>query len=134
MVKDIDLKPKKKMNKEFHRVLDEIEDYRIRMYEADKRSSRNRKDRKRINKEEAEFFINMDSIKCRKKISKKWQKTGFIDRIIELLNEASPFIKLLARAIASLITLFLSTPMIKEHISPKVISALSKVFDIAMAM
>ena len=76
----------------------------------------------------------MDSIKCRKKISKKWEKTGFMDHLVVLLKEVSPFVQLLAKALASLITLFLSIPFVKEHISPNMVSKLTTVFDLAMAM
>lgn len=126
-------KSKKKIDKEFRKALDEIEDMRIRMYESDKKTS-SRKDRRKINKEEAVFFTSMDSIKTRKKISKKWEKDGFMDRMIYLLQQVSPFVQLLAKALASLITLFLSIPFIKENISPGVLSKITTVFDIAMAM
>lgn len=130
---NVNSKSKKKLNKDFKKALDEIESYRVQMYEADKKSAK-RADRKKINKEEATFFINMDSIKCRKKISKKWEKSGFMDHLISLLNEVSPFVQLLAKALASLITLFLSIPFVKEHISPSMVSKLTTVFDLAMAM
>lgn len=131
---DIDLKSKKKMSKDFQSVLDEIEEYRVKMYETDKKSSKNRKERRKINREEASFFMDMDSIRCRKKISKKWEKSGFMDHMVVLLKEVSPFVQLLARALASLITIFLSIPAIKEHISPRMLSKLTTVFDLAMAM
>ena len=129
----VQTKSKKKLNKEFKKALNEIEDMRIRMYETDKKNV-NRKMRKKINQEEAIFFTSMDSIKCRKKISKKWEKEGFMERMIDLLKEISPFVKLLAKALASLITLFLSIPFIKEHISPSVLSKVTTVFDLAMAI
>lgn len=129
----VNTRSKKKLNKDFKKALDEIEEFRIQMYEADKRSAK-RSDRKKINKEEAIFFTNMDSIKCRKKISKKWEKTGFMDHLVVLLKEVSPFVQLLAKALASLITLFLSIPFVKEHISPNMVSKLTTVFDLAMAM
>lgn len=126
-------KSKKKMKKEFQKALDEIEDMRISMYESDKKKSK-RKDRKKINKDEAVFYTDMNSIKCRKKIAKKWEKDGFFDSMIVLLQEISPFVQLLAKALASLITLFLAVPYIKEHISSGMLSKITKVFDLAMAV
>lgn len=133
LMEDVMYKSKKKLNKEFKKALKDIEETRLQMYEADKKSS-NRKDKKKINKAEAEFYTNMDSIKCRKNIAKKWEKDGFMDHMVHLLKEVSPFVQLLARALASLITLFLSIPLIKEHISPRMVSSLSTVFDLALAM
>lgn len=130
---NVNSRSKKKLNKEFKKALDEIEEFRVQMYEADKKSAK-RSDRKKINKEEAIFFTSMDSIKCRKKISKKWEKTGFMDHLASLLKEISPFVQLLAKALVSLITLFLSIPFVKEHISPNMVSKLTTVFDLAMAM
>lgn len=132
--KGINMASRKKMNAKFRSILDEIEDYRVKLYESDKKASKSRKTRKAINKEEASFFLEMDSIKCRKKISKKWEDTGFMDQMADLLKEVSPFVQLLARALATLITLFLSIPAIKHHISPDMLSKLTTVFDIAMAM
>lgn len=133
MLQSVNHKSKKKIDKEFKKALKEIEDMRISMYEADKKHA-NRKTRKKINKEEAVFYTNMDSIKCRKKITKKWEKEGFLEKMISLLQEVSPFVQLLARALASLITMFLSTPFIKEHISTSMIDKITIVYDIAMAM
>lgn len=126
-------KSKKQINKEFKKALDEIEDLRVSMYEADKRDA-DRRARRKINHDEAEFYTKLESVKTRKKISKKWKKTGFMDHIISLLNEISPLVKLLAKSIASLITLFLSIPFIKRHISPKMVEKISYVFDFAMSM
>lgn len=130
---NVSKKSKKKINKEFQKALDEIQDMRIQMYEADKISA-GRKKKKKINKEEVTFYTNMDSIKCRKKISKKWEKEGFMDQMIILLKEISPFVQLLARALASLITMFLSIPFIKQNISTNLLSKITTVFDIAIAM
>lgn len=129
----INKKSKKKLDKEFRKALEEIEDMRIEMYESDKKKKK-RSERKKINKEEAVFYTNMDSIKCRKKIAKKWEKDGFMDHMVDLLREVSPFVQLLAKALASLITLFLAIPFIKQHITPGILSKITMVFDIVMAV
>lgn len=124
---------RKAMNKQMDDVLKEIEFSRMQIYEIDKRSA-TRKNRKGINQTEAEFFHDMDSIRCREKISKRWKKKGILETIIEMLNNAVPMIKTLARAIANFITLFLSIPFVKEKISPKFIKRLTMVFDLAMSV
>lgn len=120
---------KKQLRREFNEAIDDIESYRIQLFEADKRA--NRHEKKKINKKEKEFYTSMESIKCRQKMAKKWRKTGFLETIISLLQTASPFIKLLAKGVCMLITAFLSIESVAMYISPETISKLSKIFDIA---
>ena len=102
------------------------------MFEADKRSKT--KSRRAINLEAQSFYTNMDSIKCRKKIAKEWEKNGFLDRVLDLINESAPFVKTLAKLVATLIITFLSFDCIKKAISPKMLKKLAMVFDIAMCI
>jgi hypothetical protein len=123
---------KKEISHDYDDILDEIESSRIKLYEADKR--RNRKQRKKINKKEKEFYTDMESIKCRKKMAKKWQKNGFLDTVIHILKSISPLVKMIAKLIASLITAFLSLDCIRSHISTSMLNKITKVFNIAMAV
>lgn len=125
-------KSKKDLNKDFKRTLKDIESMQISLYEADKKQ--NRKERKKINKKEAEFYTNMNSIKCRKKMAKKWEKEGFLDYIIELLHQISPLVQILAKAVCILILSFLSIDAIKSAISPDTLKKIAKVYDVAMAL
>lgn len=125
-------KSKKKLNKEFKKTIKEIESMRIQLYEADKKSKKKKK--KKINKEEAEFYTDMQAIKCRKKMAKKWEKTGFLDHLLELFEESIPIVRSLAKVVASLIVAFLSIEAVKKKISPKTLSKLAKIFDIAVAI
>ena len=45
----VNTRSKKKLNKDFKKALDEIEEFRVQMYEADKKSAK-RSDRRKINK------------------------------------------------------------------------------------
>lgn len=123
---------KKKTKKEFADAIDGIQYYQMRIFEADKRQ--NRRDVRRINKKEADFYTDMESIKCRKKIAKEWGKTGFIDRLLEILSEVAPIIKSIAKLICRLIVSFLSIDAIKRAISPRLLSKICKLFDIAMVI
>lgn len=125
-------KSKKDLNKDFKRTLKDIEEMQISLYEADKKQ--NRKERKKINKKEAEFYTGMSSIKCRKKIAKKWEKRGFLDYVIELLHQISPLVQILAKAVCVLIISFLSVDAIKLAISPNTLNKLAKLFDIAISV
>lgn len=120
---------KKQLRKEFNDAIDDIESYRIQLFEADKRA--NKHEKRRINKQEKEFYTSMESIKCRQKMAKKWRKTGFLETIISLLQTISPYIKLLAKGVCILITAFLNIESVAAYISPETISKLSKAFDIA---
>ncbi|MDE7090060.1 MAG: hypothetical protein K2O54_08070, partial [Prevotella sp.] len=127
-----DIFDKKSTKKKFARAIDDIQTYQMRMYEADKRQ--NRRDVRKINKKEGEFYTDMESIKCRKKIGKEWEKTGFVDRLIEIIREAAPIIKLIAKLVCSLIISFLSIEAVKRAISPRLLSKISILFDLASAV
>ena len=129
---DEDTFDKKSVKKKFARAIDDIQTYQMRIYEADKRQ--NRRDVRKINKKEAEFYTDMESIKCRKKIAKEWEKTGFIDRLMEILHNVAPIIKMIAKLICTLILSFLSIGAIKSRISPNLLSKLTTLFDISMAI
>ena len=130
--KDLKDKSKKEINAEFKHVLNEIESMQIALCEADKKA--NRKNRKKINKKESEIYDNFQAIKCRKKMAKKWKKTGFLDNLIELLQMVAPLVKILAKAVAVLIISFLSIDAIKSTIGGGTLHKLTKVFDIAMSV
>ena len=130
----VDKKSKKSLNKDFKHTLNEIQQYQMELYEADKKSNKKLKNKKKINKKEYSFYTDMESIKKRKKMAKDWEKSGFLDRILDMIENASPFIKLIAKALCMLIITFLSLDVIKKKISPTVLSKITKVFDIAIAL
>lgn len=123
---------KKALDKKFNKALKEIEDAQLFLFEADKEANRRR--RKAINKRESYYLNEMSDIKARRKLSKKWKKTGFLDTLMELLEMVIPIVKLLAKMVCALINSFLSVEGIKENISIKTLNKISKVFDIAMAI
>lgn len=123
---------KQKLGKDFRKALDEIESYRIRLAEADKKASI--KERRKINKASAEFYTDMESIKCRAKMAKEWEKTGFLDRSIKLLEQTAPIIKLIAKLIMALVITFLSIDAVKSRIKPETVNKISKVFHLAMSV
>lgn len=125
-------KGKKKLKKKMRKAMKEIEASQIYLYEMDKKG--NRKQVKEINKKEKEFYTSMESLKARKKISKKWSKNGFLDDIIDLLKEVSPIVKTLAKAFCTLIISFLSIESIQKVIKPKTLSKIMTAFDFAMAI
>lgn len=125
-------KDKKSINKEFKRALKDIEKMQISLYEIDKKYDR--KNRRKINKNEGEVYATIESIKHRKNMAKRWEEKGFLDHMIDLLREVSPFIQLLAKALAGLIITFLSIDGIKKVIKPKTLRKITKVFDIAMSI
>lgn len=123
---------KKKLGKDFRKALDEIESYRIQLAEADKKASI--KERRKINKASEEFYTDMESIKCRAKMAKKWEKTGFLDRTIKLLEQAAPIIKMIAKLIMALLIAFLSIDAVKNKIKPETLNKISKVFHLVMSV
>lgn len=125
-------KSKKKLHKKFDDVLDDIECYRIQLAEADKKSRK--KSRKKINKKTEEFYTDMESIRCRMEMSKEWEKTGFLDNLINVLNQVAPIIRMIAKLVASLLIAFLSIETVKQKIHPETVSKISKVFNLAMSV
>lgn len=126
------IEDKKKLNKDFRKALNEIESYRIRLAEADKKADF--KGRRKINKKTEEFYTGMESIKARSKMAKEWEKTGFLDRTIGLLQEAAPIIKTIAKLVMALVIAFLSIDAIKSKIKPETVDKLSTVFHLAMSV
>ena len=123
---------KQKLSKDFRKALNEIESYRIRLAEADKKAKI--KERRKINKASSEFYTDMESIKCRAKMAKEWEKTGFLDRTIQLLEQTAPIIKMVAKLIMALVITFLSIDAVKNKIKPETVNKISKVFHLAMSV
>ena len=127
-----EIKSKKDLSKQFKEIIKDIESYQIALYEADKKS--NRKERRKINKKQKEFYTDMEAIKCRKNMAKDWEKSGFLDKVADLLNQVSPVVKTVAKLVAVLIITFLSLDFIKSNISPSTLEKIAKVFDVAMSV
>lgn len=123
---------KKSLDKSFDGVLEEIEMTRMQLYEVDKRT--NRKSRRKINGKEREFYYSMRSVEERKKISKKWMKTGFLDTLMEVLTLVVPIVKVIAVKVAELINIFLRSKTAKETLPASFISKLVKVHDFALCV
>ena len=132
LLKNVDEKSKKNLNNDLKRALKDIEKMQLSLYEVDKKYDS--KNRRKINKDEKEFYTSMEQIRHRKKMCKQWEDRGFLDEMIDLLNEVSPMIKLLAKALAALIVTFLSIDGIKKVIKPTTLRKITHIFDIAMAM
>ena len=123
---------KKSLDKSFDGVLEEIEMTRMQLYEVDKRT--NRKSRRKINGKERNFYYSMRSVEERKKISKKWMKTGFLDTLMEVLTLVVPIVKVIAVKVAELINIFLRSKTAKETLPASFISKLVKVHDFALCV
>lgn len=123
---------KKSLDKSFDGVLEEIEMTRMQLYEVDKRT--NRKSRRKINGKERNFYYSMKSVEERKKISKKWMKTGFLDTLMEVLTLVVPIVKVIAIKVAELINIFLRSKTAKETLPASFISKLVQVHDFALCV
>lgn len=132
LIADTQSDDKKKLDKDFRKALTEIESYRIRLAEADKKASL--KERRNINKRTEEFYTGMESIKARSKMAKEWEKTGFLDRTIMMFEQVAPIIKTLAKLVMGLVIAFLSIDAIKTKIKPETVDKLSKIFHLAMSV
>lgn len=120
------------LNKRMKKTIKEIEDYQMRLYESDKRNRK--KSRRKINQEEASYYKEMEAIRTRKKLCNKWENSGFLENILAQLQQMVPMVKLLAKAVASLILTFLSFDAIRSIIKPGTLNLLTTIFDIAVAM
>ena len=132
LIADTQRDDKKKLDKDLRKALSEIDSYRIRLAEADKKASL--KERRNINKRTEEFYTGMESIKARSKMAKEWEKTGFLDRTIMMFEQVAPIIKTLAKLVMGLVIAFLSIDAIKTKIKPETVDKLSKIFHLAMSV
>lgn len=123
---------KKKLDKKLKKAIKEIEISQIKIMEADKKA--NKKERKKINKKEKEFFTDMEGLKVRKKIAKDWEENGFLDLLLRLFKEVIPQIKMIAKMVCKLILSFLALESIKTKIKPKTLKKIITVFDIALSL
>jgi hypothetical protein len=123
---------KKRLNKDFNSAIREIEEYQFTLQEVAKLHDKSK--RKEINKKQRDFYMQMEGVKARKKMAKKWEKNGFLDRITVILGESIPVVKTIAKLVMILIISFLSIDAIKGCVSPEVLDKLTTVFHVAMAV
>lgn len=123
---------KKTLRKDFSSALNEIQEYRFTLYEIDKLNDK--KKRKEINKKQRDFYTQMESIKARKKMMKKWERDGFLDRLMDTLSVVVPAVRKVAKAVMFLILSFMSIDAIKRFISPETLDKLANVYSLAMAI
>ena len=123
---------KRRLRKDFDSAINEIEEYRFTLQEIDK--LQDKKKRKEINKKQRDFYTQMEAIKERKKMAKKWEKNGFLDRMAKVLTGVIPAVKTIAKLVMVLIISFLSIDAIKGFISPETLDKLTTVFHLAMAV
>lgn len=121
---------RKSLNKRMNNAISEIQDMQLTLYEVDKRA--NRKKRKSINKKEKKFLEETEALKARQKMAKNWEKTGFLDNMMNLLNNVVPIVKTLAKMLAALIIAFLSIESIQNKISPNTLNKVTRLFNFAM--
>lgn len=133
IMRELKHESKHNINKRFNQALKDIESYKLMMIEIEKRGAP-RKDRKNLNKRAREEYEEMEAIICRKRMSKKWERSGFLDEMLRLLQETVPVVKELARALAGLIIAFLKYDKIKDMIKPKTLEKIQMVFQIIMAL
>lgn len=129
------LSSKKSINKDFNGILDEIEASKMMLYEQDKYDHKyNRKYRKNINEEERKLHDDMDAVRRRKRLAKRWEKNGFLDAVMEVFAEVVPIVRTIARLVVTLMVRFLSIKSIKTNISPKTLDKICAVYNVAMAL
>lgn len=124
---------KKRLRKDFNSAIDEIEEYQLTLDEIDKLHG-DKKKRKEINRKQRDFYTQMEAIKARKKMMKKWENDGFLDRLVDVLNDVIPAIRKVAKAVMLLILSFMSIDAIKRFISPETLNKLATVYRLAMAI
>ena len=138
---------KKKMSKEEKSVLDQIdydiisqynsikEDTERFQYQLNKADRKTKKKYKKAVKEGKAFDMkNSKSVKKRKKIIKEMEERGFFARIMRLIEDCRPIIKLLSRCVGLLIAAILSVDLVKQTASKDTLSKMDKIFNIVMAV
>ena len=125
-------KSKKDLNKDFKRILKDIESSQYCMFESDKLNKKGNK--KKINKKEYEFYTGMNSVKSKNKEGKAWKKEGIVDRIVDFVRFIAPLVKTGAKVVMVAILSLLSIDKIQQVITPETLDKLMTIFNIAMAV
>ena len=123
----------KKLNKEFDKALEDIQYSKLRIYESDKRGQKSKK-RKEINKKERMFYDDMKAIRGRQLLASEWERTGFLDFILDILHKVFPIVRIIARLFADMIIQFLKCDSIKTRIKPTTLSKIQKTFNFAISL
>ena len=138
---------KKKMSKEEKSILAQIdadiisqynsikEDTERFQYELNKADKKTKKKYKKSIKDGKAFDMkNSKSVKKRKKIMKEMEDQGFFARVMKLIEDCGPIIKLLSRCVGLLIAAILSVDLVKQTASKDTLSKMDKIFNIVMAV
>lgn len=138
---------KKKMSKEEKSVLAQIdsdiisqynsikEDTERFQYQLNKADRKTKKKYKKAVKEGKAFDMkNSKAVKKRKKIIKEMEDQGFFARVVRLIDDCGPIIKLLSRCVGLLIAAILSVDLVKQTASKDTLSKMDKIFNIVMAV
>lgn len=138
---------KKKMSKEEKSILAQIdadiisqynsikEDTERFQYELNKADKKTKKKYKKSIKDGKAFDMkNSKSVKKRKKIMKQMEEQGFFARVMRLIEDCGPIIKLLSRCVGLLIAAILSVDLVKQTASKDTLSKMDKIFNIVMAV
>ena len=117
---------KEDLQEEYEDLKDEIAYCQYQLYKTDRKAFK--KNQKKRKKGEPVFLTSKKQMKKRKKILKRLDKGGILDRIIKYLSERAPFFKSLGKMVAKFICAFLNLKSIKENISEKWLSRFDVIY------
>jgi len=126
------LDSKKKLKKDANKALKRIEAYNLEVFEDKKNSGGI--SRRKVNKEAKAYFNEMEEIRKRVKIANDADNSGLLYKIAKILKVAGPIAKMIAKAVASFVTMILGIEGVSNKLKPKTLDKLVGVFNLAMAV
>lgn len=120
------------MDTTYKNLLQEIEDYQMEIYIADRKARK--KERKRLKKDPYYFVNNKERIYQRSKVVKEMEGKNFFDRIEKALKEFAPIIVLISRLVAGLILSILSLEPVKRTIQPKTLNRMKSIYELSTSI
>lgn len=113
----------------YESLLKEIEVMQDKIRKADKKGKKKAKNKL---KKSNDFYQFSYEIKKRREVIEDLERKNLFDKIEEAIQSVRPICILIARMVAALIVALLSLDAIKRHISPKTMSRMSSIYNLAM--
>ena len=117
---------------QYNSIKEDTERFQYQLKKADKKT---KKKYKKAVKEGKPFDMsNSKSVKKRKKMLKQMEEESFFTRVLRLIEDCGPILKLLSRCVGLLIAAILSVDIVKQTASKDTLSKMDKIFNTVMAV
>lgn len=117
---------------QYRSIKEDIENFQYQLYQADRKTRK--KYEKALRTGKPFDTINTPSIRKRKQITQKLEDDNFFDKVIRIMNEFGPILKLLGRLVSTFILALLSLDTVKRGIRPDTMKKIEQIFFMGMSI